>query len=77
MSDAHRFSRDIVARLQERDIEDATTATAYCMAVVATAHADLNIEQARQYVREVLLPMANKIISDIEALDAKIGRQLQ
>lgn len=77
MSDAHRFSRDIVAQLQERDIEDAATATAYCMAVVATAHADLNIDQARQYIREVLLPLANKIISDIEELDAGIGRRLQ
>lgn len=77
MSDAHRFSREIVAQLQEHDIENATKATAYCMAAVATAHADFNGEQARQYIREVLLPMANKIISDIEGLNTGIGRRMQ
>lgn len=77
MSDGHQFSRHIVALLQEVELDDAIRATAYCMAVVAGATADLNYQQAREFMREVLMPMAIRITHAMEEVEAQGRGRLQ
>lgn len=77
MNARREFYEEMILRMQDQDLDVAMVATAHCMAVIAAAHADMSRPEAIRFVKDVLLPLAEKILSIMDLEDTGIGRRLQ